>query len=165
MTDEKTWLRLVREFDAPIETVWKMWTDPNMFKRWYGPRGMSIPVVEMDVRVGGTRKICMEMASSERSMKMWFSGVYKEVTPPRRLIYTESMCDENGTLISPQMMGMPDDFPDVTEVIVDLVEVAGKTRMTMIHMGVEAGTAAESGWAQAFDKLGEQLASAGNSAD
>lgn len=159
MSEEKNWVRIEREFDAPIAIIWSMWTDSELFKSWYGPRGMCIPAAEMDVRVGGSRKICMEMVSSERSMKMWFTGVYKEVNIPHRLVYTESMCDENGTIIPPQTMGMPDDYPEITEIIVELTEVDGKTRMTMIHIGVEAGTAGAGGWNQAFEKLDELLPS------
>jgi len=158
MSETQDWIKIEREFDAPIETVWRMWTEPALFQKWYGPRGFSIPVAEMDVTVGGTRKICMEMKTPDRSMSMWTIGVYKEVSPPRRLIYTESMCDENGTIIPPSAMGMPEDHPDVTEVIVDLEDLGGKTRMTMTHVGVSEGTAGAGGWNQAFDKLGEALA-------
>ena len=163
MNDEKKWVRIERDFDAPIAMIWDMWTDPELFKAWYGPRGMSVPVAEMDVVVGGTRKICMEMTSPERTMKMWFTGVYKEVSPPNRLVYTESMCDENGTLISPQSMGMPDDFPDITEIIVELFDTGSGTRMTMVHVGVEEGTAGAGGWNQAFDKLIELVSKRGES--
>ncbi|MEX0278251.1 MAG: SRPBCC domain-containing protein [Ruegeria sp.] len=159
MSKKYKWVKIEREFDAPIETIWDMWTDPALFRAWYGPRSMSVPLAEMDVVVGGTRKVCMEMTSAERPMKMWFTGVYKEVTRPNRLVYTESMCDEDGTLIPPQAMGMPDDFPDITEIIVELAEVNGKTLMTMVHIGVEEGTAGAGGWNQAFNKLGEHLAS------
>ncbi len=155
MSEQKNWVRIEREFDAPIELVWQMWTDPDLFKRWYGPKGMSVPTAEMDVTVGGTRKICMAMQSPERSMLMWSTGVYKEVRAPNRLVYTESMCDEAGNIISPQSMGMPDDFPDITEVFVDLTETGGETRMVMVHVGVVEGTAGAGGWNQAFDKLAD----------
>ena len=111
----------------------------------------------MDVVVGGARKICMEMVMPDRKMSMWFTGVYKEVTSPTRLVYTESMCDENGTIISPEAMGMPPGHPDITEVIVELSEADGKTTMTMVHVGVPEGTAGEGGWNQAIDKLAQQL--------
>ncbi|MGD1884480.1 MAG: SRPBCC domain-containing protein [Paracoccaceae bacterium] len=162
MTEEHDWVRIEREFDAPIDLVWKMWTDPPLFKRWYGPNGMSVPTAEMDVRIGGTRKVCIAMQSPERSMEMWFTGVYKEVRAPDRLVYTESMCDAEGRIISPQSMGMPDGFPDITEVIVDLSEVDGKTRMVMVHVGVAEGTAGAGGWNQAFDKLGTLILSTVN---
>ncbi|MDA9207254.1 SRPBCC domain-containing protein [Octadecabacter sp.] len=157
MTDSPDWVRIERTFDVDIQDVWDMWADPEKFKSWYGPKGMSIPVAEMDVKVGGTRKICMEMAMPDRTMQMWFIGVYKEINAPTRLVYTESMCDENGVIIPPEQMGMPAGHPDITEVIVDLREENGKTHMTMVHAGVPTGTAGEGGWLQAIDKLGEQL--------
>tara|TARA_R110000787_G_scaffold3148_4_gene12674 strand:- start:54876 stop:55361 length:486 start_codon:yes stop_codon:yes gene_type:complete len=157
MSNEQSWVAIERFFDASIENVWQMWTDPELFRKWYGPNGMSVPIAEMDIRVGGTRRICMEMIKPERTMSMWFIGVFKEITAPRRLVYTESMCHEDGTLISPQSMGMPEGHPDITEVIVELSEVGGKTRMKMVHVGVKAGTAGEGGWIQAFDKLTGQL--------
>jgi uncharacterized protein YndB with AHSA1/START domain len=86
---------------------------------------------------------------------MWFIGVYREIEKPSRLVYTESMCEEDGTIIPPQAMGMPEGHPDITEVIVELSETNGKTAMTMVHIGVPVGTAGEGGWNQAFDKLAE----------
>ena len=157
MTEGREWIRIEREFNAPINTVWNLWTDADLFKEWYGPRGMSVPSAEMDVTIGGVRKVSMAMDSADRAMTMWFTGVYKEVTPPNRLVYTESMCDETGKIIPPQSMGMPADFPDITEVIVDLNEVDGKTRMVMVHVGVEEGTAGAGGWNQAFDKLADLI--------
>jgi len=153
------WVKITRTFDAPIAQVWEMWADPRKFQQWYGPKGFSVPVAEMDVTVGGIRKICMEMTTPDRTMTMWFTGTYKEVNAPHRLVYTESMCDADGNVISHADMGMPADLPDATEVIVDLVEEDGKTIMHMRHIGVPAGTPGEGGWVQAFDKLDGVLAS------
>ena len=161
MSDETQWVKIERAFDAPIETVWRMWTEADLFMTWYGPMGMSVPVAEMDVAVGGQRKICMEMGPPDRKMSMWFTGVYKEVSPPHRLVYTESMCDENGILVSPASMGMPDGHPDITEVIVELRRSGDKTEMTMVHVGVPVGTAGEGGWNQAISKLGALLSEDG----
>ncbi len=158
MTDQQDWVKITRTFDAPIERVWQMWTDPALFQTWYGPMGMRVPVAEMDLTIGGRRRICMEMVTPERTMRMWFTGVYKEITPPSRLVYTESMCDENGVIIPPQSMGMPEGHPDITEVIVGLRAEGGKTVMTMVHAGVPEGSAGAGGWAQAFDKLATELA-------
>lgn len=158
MSDDAKWVKIERSFDAPIDVVWQMWTDPEMFKQWYGPMGMSVPTAEMDVQVGGTRKICMEMKTPEREMSMWFTGVYKEIAAPSRLVYTESMCDADGVLIPASAMGMPEGHPDITEVIVELSEEGGTTKMTMVHVGVPEGSAGGGGWMQAFDKLAAQLA-------
>ncbi|MAM61938.1 SRPBCC domain-containing protein [Maritimibacter sp. UBA3975] len=157
MTDTQAWIRIERDFDAPIEKVWSMWTDAKLFQSWYGPRGFTVPVAEIDLTVGGTRKISMEMVTPDRTMTMWFIGVFKEISAPTRLVYTESMCEADGTLIPPAAMGMPEGTPDVTEVIVELTALDGGTRMTMVHAGVPEGTAGEGGWNQAFDKLAQAL--------
>ncbi|OLF72972.1 ATPase [Maricaulis sp. W15] len=157
MTDVKDWVKIERRFDAPLETVWKMWTDPDLFKQWYGPMGFSVPFAHMDLEVGGIRKICMEMQRPDRTMSLWFTGVFTEISAPRRLRYTESMCDAEGNILSPQSMGMPEGSPDVTEVIVELTQSGDQTLMTMVHVGVPAGSAGEGGWMQAFDKLAGQF--------
>ncbi len=157
MSDDEAWVRIEREFDAPIETIWAMWTNGARFASWYGPNGMSVPVAEIDLSIGGTRRICMSMENPERPMKMWFTGVFKEISAPARLVYTEAMCTEDGTLISPTSMGMPEGTPEITEVIVDLEDLGGRTRMVMVHRGVPAGTAGEGGWQQAIEKLAARL--------
>ena len=155
---EQNWVKIEREFDAPIDRVWSMWTEPLLFQQWYGPMGMTVPSAEMDLKVGGVRRISMHMKTPEREMTMYFTGVYKEITPPRRLVYTESMCDADGRILSPESMGMPAGAPDITEVIVELSERGGKTAMTLVHVGVPAGSPGAGGWAQACDKLAVALA-------
>lgn len=158
MTSDGNWVKIERRFDANINLVWDMWTKPELFQTWYGPNGFKVPEAEMDTVVGGIRKICMKMETPERTMQMWFTGVYKEINAPHRLVYTESMCDADGVIISPQSMGMPDGHPDVTEVIVELREDGDGTVMTMIHVGVPEGSAGGGGWTQAFDKLDKAVA-------
>ena len=153
MTNETQWCHIERTFDAPIERVWDMWTKAELFASWYGPNGMSVPIAEMDVTLGGRRKICMEMKRPDKTMTMWFVGEYKEIDKPNRLVYTESMSDEDGNIIPPSAMGMPEGHPEVTEIIVELTEKDGQTYMTMVHIGVPAGTPGEGGWHMAFEKL------------
>ncbi|MCI5043224.1 MAG: SRPBCC domain-containing protein [Aquisalinus sp.] len=153
MQSEIEWVRIERTFEAPIETIWAMWTESQLFKQWYGPNGMSVPTAEMDVVVGGKRKICMQMTTPDRTMMMWFVGDYKEVNKPTRLVYTESMADENGNVISPKDMGMPEGHPEVTEVIVELSERDGKTTMKMTHVGVPHDSQGAGGWKQAIEKM------------
>ena len=59
----------------------------------------SIPVAKMDVPVGGSRLVCMEMQTPQGPMQMWFTGEYLEVIDNERLVYTESMADEHGNLV------------------------------------------------------------------
>lgn len=144
-----------RTFDAPVDLIWQLWTQPEQFKKWYGPKGFTVPVADMDLRVGGKRLICM--ASPDGSMKMWTTGEYMEIVPTERLVYTESPADENGNVVSPSAMGMPEGYPATTEVTVLLEDLVGRTKMVMTHAGVPAGSGADGGWNQAFDKMADHI--------
>lgn len=142
-----------RSFDAPVGLIWQMWTDPEHFKAWYGPDGAIIPVAKMDVRVGGTRLICMEVPTPEGPMQMWFTGEYREVVDNERLVYTESISDEDGNVPSPPDTGMAGGHPTTTEVRVELEDLDGRTRMVLTHTGVPGDSAGAAGWTMALDKL------------
>jgi len=152
--DSRDSVMIERTFDAPIEQVWAMWTVSEHFQSWYGPTGATITVAKMDVRVGGTRLVCMEMQTSDGPMQMWFAGEYLEVVEHERLVYTEFIADEHG---SPIAGGAAPGAHDVTEVRVELTEVGGATRVAMTHVGIPAGSPGEAGWAMAFDKLSHIL--------
>ena len=147
-----------RTVAAPIELVWKMWTEAEHFAAWYGPMGASIPTANMDVQVGGTRLICMAMETPNGPMEMWFTGEYLEVVPTSRLVFTDAMCDEEGNVKSPAEMGMPEGSPSSTQVVVELVEADGQTQMTMTHVGVPADSPGAMGWGMALDKLESHVA-------
>lgn len=151
-------VRIERIFDAPVELIWTMWTDAEAFAHWYGPPGARITVVRMDVRVGGRRHLSMEMETPNGPMQMWFTGEYRHVDAPTRLVYTDSMSDPDGNVVSPAQMGMPPDHPDTTEVTVELQDLGDRTRMAMTHAGIPAGSPGEHGWNAAFDKLQAALA-------
>ncbi len=152
MDDDKA-VVIERSFEASTELVWKMWTDPEHFKAWYGPEGASVPVADMDVRVGGSRLVCMEMTTPNGPMHMWFTGEYLEVDPTDRLVYTESMSDEDGNVKSAADMGMPEGHPTTTEITVELEAAGAGTKMIMTHTGVPADSPGAAGWNMALDKL------------
>jgi uncharacterized protein YndB with AHSA1/START domain len=142
-----------RTFDAPVAVMWQMWTDPEHFKNWYGPTGASIPVAKMDVRVGGARLVCMEMHTPTGPIQMWFTGEYLDVVENERLVFTESMADKDGNVMSASDMAMPEGHPTTTEVRVEFDDIEGRTRMVLTHVGIPSGSPGEAGWVMAFDKL------------
>jgi uncharacterized protein YndB with AHSA1/START domain len=142
-----------RTLDAPADLVWRMWTEPEHFAAWYGPTGATIPVASMDVRVGGTRLVCMQVETPNGTMRMWFTGEYREVVENKRLVYTESMSDEHGNVLAPSELGMPEGHPTATEILVELDDIDGRTRMVMTHVGVPEGSPGAAGWSMALDKL------------
>jgi uncharacterized protein YndB with AHSA1/START domain len=147
-----------RTLDAPADLIWRMWTEPEHFAAWYGPDGASVSVTRMDVRVGGTRLVCMQVQNPRGAMTMWFTGEYLDVVENKRLVYTESMSDENGTLLAPADLGMPAGHPSTTEVRVELDDLGGRTRMVLTHAGVPAGSPGAAGWTMALDKLAAHVA-------
>ena len=147
-----------REFKAPIDFIWKLWTDPEHFKAWYGPQGATIPVANFDVRVGGNRFVGMEMVTPNGPMRMWFTGEHRVVTKPEQLVYTESISDEQGNVQTPVSMGMPEGHPTTTEVRVELTDRDACTVMMLTHVGIPADSPGAMGWNMAFDKLAAYLA-------
>lgn len=152
-TNIKDAVVIERTFDAPVDLIWQMWTQPEHFKKWYGPKGATVPVAEMDVRVGGKRLVCMEMQTPDGSMKMWTAGEHTEVVPNNRLVYTESMSDEQGNIVA--MSG--DKHSSVTEVTILLEVLGDHTKMVLTHAGIPADSPGASGWNQAFDKLADHI--------
>jgi uncharacterized protein YndB with AHSA1/START domain len=135
-----------RYFDAPVDVIWQMWTNPDHFRAWYGPEGATIPIAKMDVRGGGARLVCMEMHTPRGLMQMWFAGEYREVVDNERLVYTEFVSNENGEA------SRPGDHP-MTEVRVELADVGGRTKLTLTHVGIPQDSPGAVGWTVALDKL------------
>jgi uncharacterized protein YndB with AHSA1/START domain len=94
----------------------------------------------------------MQITTSDGPMRMWFTGQYREVVKNSRLVYTESISDENGNVVSTADLGVPEGHP-TTEVIVDLEELGGRTKMVLTHIGVRADSPGAAGWTMALDKL------------
>ena len=82
-------IRLRRLFDAPRQLVFEAMTKPEHVKRWWGRlgEGYSVPVCEIDLRVGGKWRFVNRHPGGEVA----FRGEYREITPPSRLVFTETM--------------------------------------------------------------------------
>ena len=145
MTQENA-VVIERIIDAPVELVWQMWADPEEFAAWYGPTGAIVSVEKMDVRAGGARSVSMTMETPGGPMKMTFGGEYVEVVENKRLVYTEAVS------------GGPAPGHDPTEVRIELEDLGGRTRLTLTHVGIPAGSPGEAGWRMAMDKLVQQIA-------
>jgi uncharacterized protein YndB with AHSA1/START domain len=90
-TDQGGGFVLSRVFDAPRELVWRCFTDPERMKHWWGPKGFTVIASNMDLRPGGTYLYGMKAPDGT---PMWGKFVYREVTPPQRLVFINSFSDE-----------------------------------------------------------------------
>lgn len=82
-------VKVTRSFKAPRALVYRAYTEPTLVQRWLlGPPGWTMPVCEMDVRVGGTYR--WRWRSQEDGSEFGFSGVFREVAPAAKLVHTET---------------------------------------------------------------------------
>jgi uncharacterized protein YndB with AHSA1/START domain len=87
-------VRITRSFDAPRQLVWDCHTKPALVRRWLsGPPGWSLPVCEIDLRVGGRYRY--ELHGPD-GMKMGFGGTYREIRQPE-FISNDELYDEDWT--------------------------------------------------------------------
>ena len=148
---------ITRIFDAPRELVWKAWTDPKHFQRWWGPKDYTCPFCQMDLRVGGKYLNCMR---SPEGQEYWSTGVYREIIPMERIVFTDCFADEQGNVVPATHYGMSADFPLEMLVTVIFEDSGSKTKMTLKHVDLPIGEMTEqtgAGWNESFDKLAESL--------
>ena len=141
---------ITRVIDAPRELVFKAWIDPKRMAQWWGPRGFTNPICELDARVGGAWRIVMR---SPAGIEYPCGGVYREIVEPERLVVTNIATDNQG---NPVLDGL-------TTVI--FAQHGGKTKLTLQTraVAVVAHAAAylagmEVGWTQSLERLAEELA-------
>jgi uncharacterized protein YndB with AHSA1/START domain len=160
-------LLLTRTFDAPARLVFRAWTEPDHFARWFGPAGSTVPVCRIDPRPGGVIHFCMRAPEEAvRSgclarREVWTKGVFREVREPSLLAFTFHFSDLDGRFVAPARYGLPPDHPTETRVTVTLAERGGRTTLTLrqdLPRSVQELGARE-GWVQGLDRLAEHLAS------
>jgi uncharacterized protein YndB with AHSA1/START domain len=137
---EKPWLKLERTYPVAPEKVWRAWTDPQALKKWFGPGpGEPVSLAELDVRAGGRFRIVF---GGPRGRDHEVQGVYKEVVPDRKLVFTWSW---------------PNSTPERESLVTILFNPsAGGTELVFRHeqfFDEAARDGHNRGWTGAFDKL------------
>lgn len=138
-------LTITRVFNAPRSLVFKVWTQPEHFSRWLGPKDFTTIGCQMNVQVGGMYRACIR---SPEGNDHWMQGVYREITEPERLVFTFAWEDENN---QPK---------HETLVTVTFEEHDNKTLMTFqqaIFESIESRDSHNTGWSECFDRLATYL--------
>lgn len=125
-------IEVTRTFNAPVEMVWKVWTDPELVKRWWGPKHFSAPVAKIDFREGGKSLVSM-LAPKEMGGQEWYSiWQYVRIIPLQTIEFIQSLSDKDGNKTDPTKAGMPSDFPMDIRTVVTFRKLANsKTEMTV----------------------------------
>ena len=136
---------MTRTFDAPCDLVFKSWTERERLMHWWGPKGFTNPVCEVDLKPGGALRIVMRAPDgAEYPMK----GIFREIVPPSRLVFTNIAVDKDGNHIIEGLTTLT------------FAEEGGKTKLTLQTRGVAVVDYAaaylngmEAGWTQSLEKL------------
>ncbi len=152
-------LTITRTFRAPRMLLWTAWTNAEMMKLWWGPRGYTTPVVKIDLREGGTYLTCMR---SPEGKDTWITGTYLDVVPMERLVMTDSFADEQGNVVPGTYYGMGAEFPQEMRITVTFEDQGDETKFTLTHSDIstlseEHRSGMHQGWNEMFDKLAEML--------
>ena len=146
---------ITRVLNAPRELVWQAWTDPAHIAQWWGPKGFSAKVPELDLRSGGRwRYIMIGPDGAEYPSE----GVFREVVPFERIVTTDEFGDD---FQPPEGMDLPrgivvtclfEDLDDKTRLTLRIAHPTVEDRRKHEAMGVVAG------WNSSLDCLEEELA-------
>ncbi len=139
-------LTITRVFPAPRALVFKVWTEPAHMKEWWGPRGFTTLSCEVDLRPGGKWRT---HSRSPEGQEYAEHGVFREIVPPERLVFTQAWENADGT---PK---------HETLVTITFTEQGSKTLMNFHQGTFESVTSRDShgeGWSSAFELLVEYLA-------
>lgn len=143
--DESTRLSITRTYPVAPEKVWRAWTEPQVLKQWFGPSSPStLCVAEIDLRVGGRYRLAFSAPDGEVHD---VSGVYQEVDPNKRLVFTFAW------------KSTPD---RVSQVAIALTPNEEGTEFKFVHdrfFNEKARDNHAGGWPLFFDNLGNMLRS------
>jgi len=94
-------LVVTRTFDGPVHLVFKAWTTPELLMRWWAPESFGINLIgcEADARTGGRYRFVFDVPGQPEPFA--FFGKYLEVTPPKRLVWTNEETDDGSAPLSP----------------------------------------------------------------
>ena len=152
-----------RTFEATIDKVFEMWTNPEHLPKWLPPTGFDMKFISVDIKAGGTSFYSM----SNGEVTMYGKSIYQEISRPHRLVYKQVFCDEQGNI---SRHPMAPTWPETMLVVVTFVEEeTNLTRVTATSEIIGEATAEEratfheskggmtQGWSGSFDRLDEVL--------
>jgi uncharacterized protein YndB with AHSA1/START domain len=146
-------LVITRILDAPREVVFEAWIDPKQMAKWWGPKGFTNPVCEMDVRAGGSLRIVMR---GPDGVDYPMTGVFCQVAEPERLVFTAVARDEHDNPLLESLT------------TVAFAKNRGKTKLTVQASAVGLAPVApqmldgmEAGWTQSLERLANHVSRIG----
>lgn len=151
-------VEVTKIFNASIDALWRAWSDPEMIKKWWGPKDYTCPNATLDFKEDG--KYLFAMKDPEGQV-VWSTGIYKEIFPHKLIVCTDSFSDENGRVISPKEAMPEGDWESVGDTLIYSVKFTeitnNKTEIQLVHEGIPASMHDDcvNGWSSSLDKMKE----------
>ncbi len=153
-----------RSFDAPIEKMFELWTNPKHLEKWVPPTGFNMSYINADIKPGGSSFYVM---SNDAGVKMYGKAHYKEIKKFDRIVYTQNFCDENGNISRHPMaptwpetmlttITLAEESPDETRVTITW-EVVGDVSREEMETFTNSKSGMNMGWTGSLDKLEDYL--------
>lgn len=140
---------ITRSLDAPRDLVFKAWTEPQHLANWWGPAGMGLRVVSLDLRPGGIFHYAMV---AQNGAEMFGRMAYREITPPERLVWVNSFADAEGNVA--QSAYFPNnEFPLEILNVLTLTEENGKTILNLTGHPIHANAEQEAFYQSMFPSM------------
>lgn len=152
---------VTRVFDAPVELVWKAWSDADDVKQWWGPTGFTCTLAHIDFREGGTSLVCMRAPAEFGGFDMYNTWTYMTIVLHERFEYILRFSNERGEQIDPASQGTPEGVPSEVYNVNEFKDLgSGKTELTITERSYatdEAHDISKLGLEQCLDKMAESL--------
>jgi len=141
-------LTVSRVFDAPVEDVWKIWTEPEYVKQWWGPDKFTCPLAKINFKEGASSLVSMQAPPEFGGQTSYSIWTYTKIVNLQSIEFVQNLANEDGIKQKPVALGMPPDFPeDVRTLVIFKVINENKTEMTVTEF-------ADFGQISHFAKLG-----------
>lgn len=111
-------LEVKRIFKASVEEIWKMWTEPEMVKQWWGPDKFICPFAEINFSEGQTSLVCMQAPKDFGGQVHYNIWKYTKIVHLQHIEFIMNLADKNGNKQNPIEVGMPNDFPEDIRTVV-----------------------------------------------
>ena len=158
-------LTFERIFNAPLEKAWQTWTEPELMKKWWGPRSWYSDSITTDFTVEGKYLMNMKgkMAPDMPEMETWSGGQFKEIIPMKKIVLVDHFADSKGNIVHASKFGLPESFPMESTVEITFEDLGNNQTKLTVHYESSAGIEGKMlenmnmGWNQTLDKFGETL--------
>ena len=155
---------VTRTFDAPVQQVWKAWSDPAYVMQWWGPTGFTCQLAEMDFHEGGTSLVCMRAPQEYGGQDLYNTWTYRKIDTHKRIEFIQHFTNQDRAQLDPAQIGIPPGVPKEVRHVISFKELDGdRTEMTVTEYGYaseQTRDLSKLGLEQCLDKMVEIFAKA-----